>query len=372
MAEANLGPLALKRWPHRRGDPLLPFDAADRYLLKQLDEHRRGPATLVLNDQCGALWLTAAASGPAWSAGDDWLCWRAAVANAEDNGRAAPGDAWLWPWQAPPRAPDQVLLRLPKAVSLLEAQLAWLADGLPAGTPVWLAGMDKHLPAQLVPLLEHWLGNGRAGLGWKKARLFTAEAPGAALRDAPEPARVAVPERGWTLQAGPGVFGRRHLDIGARFLLDHLPTGVSGEVADLGCGNGVLGLSLAADNPAARVTFCDVSFLAVESARTNVVDHDPQPERHHFHLGNGLEGIDKQFDLILLNPPFHRGHAVDDRVARGLFRQAARRLAPGGELRVVANQHLGYQRPLGKLFPRVDTVARNAKFVIFRCIKGSP
>ena len=48
MAEANLGPLALKRWPHRRGDPLLPFDAADRYLLKQLDEHRRGPATLVL------------------------------------------------------------------------------------------------------------------------------------------------------------------------------------------------------------------------------------------------------------------------------------------------------------------------------------
>uniref|UniRef100_UPI0035A2C221 methyltransferase n=1 Tax=Alloalcanivorax venustensis TaxID=172371 RepID=UPI0035A2C221 len=48
------------------------------------------------------------------------------------------------------------------------------------------------------------------------------------------------------------------------------------------------------------------------------------------------------------------------------------RLAPGGELRVVANQHLGYQRPLGKLFPRVDTVARNAKFVIFRCIKGSP
>ncbi|MBL4722177.1 MAG: methyltransferase, partial [Alcanivorax sp.] len=55
-----------------------------------------------------------------------------------------------------------------------------------------------------------------------------------------------------------------------------------------------------------------------------------------------------------------------------LFRQAARRLAPGGELRVVANQHLGYQRPLGKLFPRVDTVARNAKFVIFRCIKGGP
>ena len=86
----------------------------------------------------------------------------------------------------------------------------------------------------------------------------------------------------------------------------------------------------------------------------------------------GIRELDKQFDLILLTPPSHRGHAVDDRVARGLFRQAARRLAPGGELRVVANQHLGYQRPLGKLFPRVDTVARNAKFVIFRCLKGSP
>ncbi len=144
-----------------------------------------------------------------------------------------------------------------------------------------------------------------------------------------------------------------------------------GAVADVGCGNGVLGLSLAADNPAARVTFCDVSSLAVQSARANVADHDRQPERHDFHLGNGLEGVDKHFELILLNPPFHRGHAVDDRVARGLFRQAARRLVPGGELRVVANQHLGYQRPLGKLFPRVETVARNAKFVIFRCIKDT-
>ncbi len=103
---------------------------------------------------------------------------------------------------------------------------------------------------------------------------------------------------------------------------------MTGEAADLGCGNGVLGLSLAADNPQVRVTFCDVSWLAVESARDNAAALFGPSHRHEFHLGHGLDGLERRFDLILLNPPFHRGHAVDDGVARTLFRHARRHLAP--------------------------------------------
>lgn len=359
--------LILRRWPRRRGERLRAWDAADHYLANTLREQAAGPATLVLNDQCGALWLSALALGPAWSAGDSWLAWRAVVANAEDNGLNLPRAHWLWPWQQPSAPVDQVLMRVPKEISLLEAQLAWLASFLPEGTPVWLAGMDKHLPPQLVPLMARYLGNGRAGLGWKKARRFQAQAPGRSLAEAPPPATVTVPERGWSLISGPGVFGRRHLDIGARFLLDHLPGVVQGEVADLGCGNGVLGLALAADNPAARVTFCDESALAIDSARANVAKLGGDPHRYQFHLGHGLDDLERSFDLILLNPPFHRGHALDEQVARTLFRHAARGLAAEGELRVVANRHLAYQPPLGKLFRRVEILAGNAKFVIYRC-----
>src|SRR5699024_1984424 len=174
----------------------------------------------------------------------------------------------------------------------------------------------------------------QAGLGWKKARVFRARAPGEALEPMPAPTRLTLPGGGGTLSAWPGVFGRRHLDIGARFLLRHLPDDVTGPVADLGCGNGVLGLSLAARNPDARMTFCDVSWLAVESARMNAEALFGADHGHDFHLGHGLDGVDRAFKHILLNPPFHRGHAVDDRVARTLFRHARRHVLPGGELRV--------------------------------------
>lgn len=368
MPETRLGDLVLRRWPRQRGDTLQAFDGADRYLLRLLDEEAVGARTLVINDQGGALWLGAGERGPTWSAGDDWVARRAALANGEDNRRPLDEAHWLWPWQTPPESPDQVLLRLPKSLSLLEGQLAWLAGWLPAGTPILAAGMDKHLPPQLVPLMERYLGETKAGLGWKKARVFRASAPGEALAPMPEPATVALPARGWTLSAGPGVFGRRHLDIGARFLLQHLPREVTGRAADLGCGNGVLGLSLAADNPEARVTFCDVSSLAVDSARHNAETLFGAEHGHRFHLRHGLDGVDEAFDLILLNPPFHRGHAVDDRVARTLFRHAHRQLAPGGELRVVANQHLPYWRPLAKLFGQAEILARNEKFVIYRCV----
>ena len=370
MPETRFGELVLRRWPRQRGDTLQAFDGADHYLLRLLEQEGQGPATLVVNDQCGALWLGAGQRGPTWSAGDDWVARRAALANGEDNQRPLDTAHWLWPWQTPPESPHQVLLRLPKSLSLLEAQLAWLAEWLPAGTPVLAAGMDKHLPAQLVPLMSRYLGETKAGLGWKKARVFRATAPGEALAPVPEPVSLSLPGRDSTLSAGPGVFGRRHLDIGARFLLGHLPTDVTGRVADLGCGNGVLGLSLAADNPEARVTFCDVSWLAVDSARHNAEALFGADHGHEFHLGHGLDGVDEPFDQVLLNPPFHRGHAVDDRVARTLFRHAHRHLRPGGELRVVANRHLPYWRPLAKLFGQAEVLAENEKFRIYRCVNG--
>ncbi|MHA7917747.1 MAG: SAM-dependent methyltransferase, partial [Alloalcanivorax xenomutans] len=94
----QLDDLRLRRWPRRRDERLQAWDAADRYLLKTLQEQGAGPATLVVNDQCGALWLTALRRGPACSHGDSWLAWRAAVANATDNAMTLPEAGWSWPW----------------------------------------------------------------------------------------------------------------------------------------------------------------------------------------------------------------------------------------------------------------------------------
>ena len=359
------GQLTLQRWPQRRNEPLRAWDNADLYLLNTLKERAVGPLTLVVNDQQGALALAAARHGPGISSGDSFLASRAQARNRDLNGLPGQG-VHLWPFDNLPESPDQVIMRVPKSLALLEWQLQWLSEQLAYGTPVWLAGMDKHLPRQLVPLMEQYLGNGRAELGWKKARLFSVTAPGERLVVAPYPTEVEGPMGPLTVHAG--VFAQQQLDIGARFFLAHLPDSLpaGARVADLGCGNGVIGLALLQACPDSQLVFCDESWLALQSARDNVARYCPE-SASEFHLGDGLVGCDERFDLILLNPPFHDGHVVGDHVARRLFRQSKQALKAGGELRVIGNRHLGYHKLLGKLFGKVEVLGSNQKFVVWRC-----
>ena len=379
------GQLALQRWPRRRNETLQAWDNADLYLLNTLAERglpvseadetaKAGARTLVLNDQQGALALALQQAAPAGcaavqSSGDSFMAQAATLANAEDNGLTLVLP-FLWPFDPPGQAPDQVIMRVPKSVALLEWQLHWLSQHLPQGVPVWLAGMDKHLPRQLVPLLQRYLGNGRAEYGWKKARLFSAQTPGQVLADTDFPSKVKVGD--WQLTVHAGVFAQQQLDIGARFFLDHLPQSLpaGSRVLDLGCGNGVIGLAALQASPGAEMTFCDESWLALESARDNVSRYFPN-RQCHFHHGDGLVGLEREFDCILLNPPFHDGHVVGDHVARRLFNQAARALAPDGELRVIGNRHLGYHKVLSRRFGSVTVLGSNAKFVVWRCQQPS-
>ena len=361
--EHPFGSLSLRRWPRRPGETLRAWDGADRYLLEVMAEEGLAGPTLVLNDQCGALSLALRQRGTAvLGSGDSWLAHRALTANADDNGIVLAGADWAWADQPLPAGAEQALIRLPKETSLLAWQLAGLGRALPAGAPVWLAGMDKHLPDQLADILAPYLVQPQAGLGRHKARVFRGRVP-AQPAPLPAPVTLPLPEYGWTLRNGAGVFARQQLDIGARFLLDHVPSGIEGDICDLGCGNGVIGMMALRRNPQARLWSCDESALALASARDNIARAFPGRETH-FHLGNGLDGLEQQFDLILLNPPFHRGHAVDDSVARMLFRHARRHLRAGGRLRVIGNSHLNYAARLRRHFNSVHQVARNTKFTL--------
>ncbi|MCH8542822.1 MAG: class I SAM-dependent methyltransferase [Alcanivorax sp.] len=369
LFEHALASLRLRRYPRLRGETLRAWDGADLYLLDEygrLDAPAAG-APLVLNDQCGALTLALHACGRSASAqlcssGDSWLAQAALQANASDNGLVLPEGVWRWPLDAWPEAPSVVLVRVPKEMALLEAQLSRLGS-LPAGTPVRLAWMDKHLPGGLVDRVRHYLGPVNLLRGAHKAHGLQAEVPAGGVPAAPYPTRVAVPEQGWSLTVHAGVFAQQQLDIGARLFMASVPKNVTGPMADLGCGNGVIGMMAARRNPGLPVTFCDESWLALQSARENMQACLPD-ETAHFHLGNGLAGLTERFALILLNPPFHRGHAVDDTVAKMLFRQAADRLLPGGVLQVIGNRHLRYDRTLQRHFPKVRQIGGDSRFVI--------
>lgn len=360
----------MHRYPARKRELLRAWDAADEYLLHGLSgQDLKQKDILIVNDSFGALAVALQAWSPvSWS--DSWISHQALRDNLARND-GDPATARPLPSTETPAGPvDVVLIRIPKSLALLEDQLIRLKPQLTQQSRVMVAGMVKKMPSSLWHMLERIIGPTETRLARKKARLIEV----CVDLQLPLPANP-YPKR-WRCDATPfemvnhaNVFSRERLDIGTRFLLQHLPeTRGAMEIVDLGCGNGLLGLMAALQNPEARLHFVDESYMAVASARANFLQVDGNPQRAEFHLGNGLDAFGKNAaDLVLCNPPFHQAHALGDTVALSMFKGSRRILRDGGELWVVGNRHLGYHAKLRRFFNSVELVASNRKFVILKC-----
>lgn len=364
--------LDLLRQPHQPNEPLQAFDAADEYLLKHLHEQGLGAsdAVLLLNDGFGALACSLAGQCRLTSSGDSHLGRIALDNNLARNGLASDVVTFV-PASDTPQGPfDWVLIRVPKTLALLEEQLIRLHGQLAPGARVVAGAMVKHLPRAAGDLLEGYIGPVQASLALKKARLLTATPETKAAPASLYPTRYRLDNPAIELLNHANLFCREGLDIGTRAFLPHLPRHLGRiRVADLGCGNGVLGIAYALGSPQAQLTLVDESYMAVQSARDNwraALGERPV----EIHAGDGLaEQPAESLDLVLCNPPFHQQQVVGDFLAWRMFQQARAALVKGGELWIVGNRHLGYHAKLGRLFRGVEQVAATPKFVVLKAVK---
>ncbi|EEK8740990.1 23S rRNA (guanine(1835)-N(2))-methyltransferase RlmG [Salmonella enterica] len=363
--------LTLKRFPQTDDvNPLLAWEAADEYLLQQLDETEiRGPV-LILNDTFGALSCALAEHSP-YSIGDSYLSELGTRENLRHNGIAESSVTFLDSTADYPQAPGVVLIKVPKTLALLEQQLRALRKVVTAQTRIIAGAKARDIHTSTLELFEKVLGPTTTTLAWKKARLINCTFSHPQLADAPQTLSWKLEDTGWTIHNHANVFSRTGLDIGARFFMQHLPENLDGEIVDLGCGNGVIGLSLLAKNPQAKVVFVDESPMAVDSSRLNVETYLPEAfERCEFMINNALSGVEPfRFNAVFCNPPFHQKHALTDNIAWEMFHHARRCLKINGELYIVANRHLDYFHKLKKIFGNCATVATNNKFVILKAVK---
>jgi 23S rRNA (guanine1835-N2)-methyltransferase len=375
--------LSLHRWPPSQAGPLQAWDAADEHLLRRLAEDFPDAGdVLLVNDAWGAL---AAALDrrrcTVWS--DSHLGRLALAANLQAMGRSAdavpfaPGDAepdGRWPL---------AVLKIPKSMDLLADQLARLRSLLRPGASVLAGGMIKHVPMRAWRLLEEWIGPTRTSQGWKKSRLALAVLDAAPRPQPPAPTAFALDDPPLRMTTRAGVFGGGSLDRGTALLLAHVAVaepgggrdsvdfdGAGPDVADIGCGDGVLALAAAVRWPGARVLGVDESYAAVASARDNLARNAGllgDAGRVTFTVGDGLwDAAPASLDLALCNPPFHAGQATGDGPAWRMINQAHRALRPGGVLMVVGNRHLGYHVKLQRVFGNHRVAASDAKFVVLQ------
>ncbi|EMF4702194.1 23S rRNA (guanine(1835)-N(2))-methyltransferase RlmG [Serratia marcescens] len=375
MSQLDLGTqqLELERYPQQEeSTQLQAWEAADEYLLQQLENvDIGGRPVLIFNDNFGTLACALHAHRP-YSVSDSYMSQLATRHNLKLNGLDPEQVTLLDSLAELPAAPAVVLIRVPKALALLEQQLRALRHVVTEDTLIVAGAKARDVHTSTMQLFEKVLGPTRTSLAWKKARLIFCQAADIVPAAAAETTNWTLDGTDWLIHNHANVFSRGSLDIGARLFLEHLPRGLNGHIVDLGCGNGVIGLAALAQNPEAQVTFVDESYMAVASSELNVEHNLPQElDRCQFEVNNALAGIEREsVQAVLCNPPFHQQHAITDHTAWQMFCDAKRCLQVGGELRIVGNRHLDYHQKLKRLFGNCTLVASNKKFVILKAVKS--
>jgi 16S rRNA G1207 methylase RsmC len=112
-----------------------------------------------------------------------------------------------------------------------------------------------------------------------------------------------------TLHSTWGLFSPREVDEGSRMLLDYVDVNATDNCLDLGCGYGLIGLTLAKLAPQGKTTLVDKDFVAVEYSCKNIdVNHIENAEAL---LSNGFNSIrDRQFDVVASNIPAKVGNEM--------------------------------------------------------------
>lgn len=281
---------------------------------------------------------------------------------------------------------DLVLFRLPKSLDYLEEFAQQAAASLPDSALVLTAERTKFMTPSQNTALEKHFASVSASLGRFKSRALRAAQPlptDQSAVSAGEPTAAAsalalarafprsayLADLDLTVVAHGGVFAGTKLDIGTRLLVDNLdqlldavPTAL--DFVDAGCGTGVLSARIAQRNPEAQILGTDVSLAAVLSTLATA-DANGLSQQISAVQDDALEGLPTaSADVIVCNPPFHTGTALDTDVATRMFENAGRVLRPGGQLWTVYNSPLAYKSTLNKLVGRTQVVATNRKFTV--------
>ena len=347
----------MQRYPPTKDRSLTVLSSADRLLIEWANERGNGGGVIpVVHDRFGGVSLSL--TNPAHFISTFHSQETALRLNAGD--REMPLSRLLDPIPSF----DRAVLRLPKSLSLFDFYLRRLSRAARPGAAVAVGFMTRHFTPRLLEIAGRYASRVSQSRARQKARLLLLEDMREAAGAGGEESLTTWSYGGRTYHQLPGVFSAQGIDQATEFLLAHWPEiAPPTAILDIGCGNGVIGDQLLQRYPGARLLATDDSLLAVHSAEMNL-----DSQRAMVYFEHTLTPIAKASqDLIVTNPPFHFGHENNIEVTLDLFRQSRDRLREGGNLLVVANRHLNYATHLERLFPRVEAVADNGKFVVYRC-----
>ncbi len=169
-----------------------------------------------------------------------------------------------------------------------------------------------------------------------------------------------------------GIFSPSGPDKGTLAMLREAAAQTEGtgplKILDLGCGTGIVGVYLGMIFKDAEIHFTDVDERAVELSRENALANGMEDSGIKAYRSDAFENIlDRDFDMILSNPPYHTDFAVAKAFIEGAFRH----LALGGKLFMVTKRLDWYKNKLIHVFGGVRITRTEDGYFVFTAEKRS-
>jgi 16S rRNA G1207 methylase RsmC len=178
--------------------------------------------------------------------------------------------------------------------------------------------------------------------------------------------RTEQKEHALVLHTTWGLFSPRAIDEGSQMLLNYLDIEPDHDCLDLGCGYGILGLTMAACAPRGKTIMVDKDFVAVEYAQKNCTLNNIH--NAECLLSNGFNHIpQQQFDIIVSNVPAKVGKEM---LYIYLF-DALKYLKPGGAFYIVTITGLRqfFKRGFMEVFGDYKKLKQGKTYTVARAIK---
>lgn len=151
-----------------------------------------------------------------------------------------------------------------------------------------------------------------------------------------------------------GLFSKKSVDKGTELLINKCIMRNNWKVLDLGCGYGIIGLSLLTSYPSLRLTFSDINKRAVKITNINLKFHKLKADVIQ---SNGFQNIKEKFNTILLNPPQTAGKQLCFR----LIEDSEKHLEKNGILQLVARHNKGGKELSKKMLEIFGNIKETAK-----------
>lgn len=163
-----------------------------------------------------------------------------------------------------------------------------------------------------------------------------------------------------------GVFSNRNIDRGSEIFIKFLLSlNLEGKVLDLGCGYGVIGISLKYfRKEKVSIDFIDINPKCIELTSRNLKNYDLNGKTS---ISDGYLNTGEKYDYILFNPPISVGKGK----IYSLYSDTVKELEKSGKFYLVIRKDKGglsHLKYLSSLF-EASVVYKEKGYLIIECLK---